>query len=76
MQVNTLEDILNMLGSQKPFKDKPLRYDDGMQTYLTKSGGKAYDKLTSILYGVGKLCNVDMNNIVEQLDSIADGTEY
>jgi hypothetical protein len=74
--MTTLEEVLNILGSSKPFREEPIRNEDGMQTYLTNSGARAYGKLTTILYGVGELCDVDMNDIVEQLDEIADGSEY
>ena len=37
-----------------------------------KTVAKAYEKLTEILYAVGELTNTDMNDIVEELDSIAN----
>ena len=69
--MNTLEDILNALGSKKPFLDKIIDEDSGRQPF-TKGGAKAYEKLTEILYAVGELTNADMNDIVEELDSIAN----
>lgn len=70
--MNTLEDILNVLGSKKPFLDKIIIDEDGRRQPFTKGGVKAYEKLTEILYTVGELTNTDMNDIVEELDSIAD----
>lgn len=70
--MNTLEDILNTLGSKKPFLDKIIIDEDSGRQPFTKSGAKAYEKLTEILYAVGELTNTDMNDIVEELDSIAN----
>lgn len=70
--MNTLEDILNTLGSKKTFLDKIIIDEDGGRQPFTKGGAKAYKKLTEILYAVGGLTNTDMNDIVEELDSIAN----
>ena len=70
--MNTLEDILNTLGSKKPFLDKIIIDEDGGRQPFTKGGAKAYGKLTEILYAIGELTNTDMNDIVEELDSIAN----
>lgn len=70
--MNTLEDILNALGSKNPFLDKIIIDEDGGRQPFTKGGVKAYEKLTEILYAVGELTNTDMNDIVEELDSIAN----
>ena len=70
--MQSLEDILNKLGSKKPFLTEMVINDDGTRQPFTKSGGKAYDKLIKILYAVGELTNTDMNDVVEELDSIAD----
>lgn len=70
--MNTLEDILNALGSKNPFLDKIIIDEDSERQPFTKGGAKAYEKLTEILYAVGELTNTDMNDIVEELDSIAN----
>lgn len=70
--MNTLEDILIALGSKKPFLDKVIINEDGGRQSFTKGGAKAYEKLTEILYAVGELTHTDMNDIVEELDSIAN----
>lgn len=70
--MNTLEDILNTLGSKKPFLDKIIIDEDGGRQSFTKGGAKAYEKLTEILYAVGELTNTNMNDIVEELYSIAN----
>lgn len=70
--MKTLEDILKELGSKKPFLNEVIINEDGSREPFTKSGGRAYEKLTRILYAVGKLTNTNMNDIVEELDSIAD----
>lgn len=70
--MNTLEDILIALGSKKPFLDKVIINEDGGRQPFTKDGAKVYEKLTEILYAVGELTHTDMNDIVEELDSIAN----
>ncbi len=70
--MNTLEDILVALGSKKPFLNNVIIDMDGGRQPFTKGGAKAYDKLTEILYAVGELTHTDMNDIVEELDSIAN----
>lgn len=70
--MKTLEDILKELGSKRPFLDNMIINEDGSRQPFTKSGGKAYGKLIEILYTVGELTNTDMNDIVEELDSIAN----
>lgn len=70
--MQSLEDILNELGSKKPFLAEMIINEDDSRQPFTKSGGKAYDKLIKILYAVGELTNTDMNDVVEELDSIAN----
>ena len=67
----SLEEILQILGSKKPFLNTP-RDDNGTPDPFTASGAKAYDKLTEILYAVGELTETDMNGVVEALDAIAN----
>lgn len=70
--MDTLEDILVELGSKKPFLNNVIIGVDGGKQPFTKGGSKAYEKLTEILYAVGELTNTDMNDIIEELDSIAN----
>lgn len=70
--MQSLENILQELGSKKPFLTEMIINEDGSRQPFTKSGGKAYGKLTEILYTVGELTNTDMNDIVEELDNIAN----
>lgn len=72
MHMQSLRHILQELGSEEPFLTEMIINEDGSRQPFTKSGGKAYDKLTKILYAVGELTNTDMNDIVEELDSIAN----
>ncbi len=76
--MKTLEDILNVLGSKKPFLKEIKIYDDGTREPFTKSGGKAYSKLTDILYAIGDLTEMsnEIAEIVEILDDIASGYDY
>jgi hypothetical protein len=49
--IKTLEDVLKMLGSNKPFLDEPIQTDkDGYTEYFTSSGAKASSKLIDIIY--------------------------
>ena len=69
-----LEDILVLLGSKKPFLAKPIEYDDTYYPF-TISGGKAYGKLTSIIYALAEMdviSNNVANDIMEQLDDISN----
>lgn len=72
MHMQSLRHILQELGSEEPFLDEVIINEDGSRQPFTKSGGKAYGKLTEILYTVGELTNTDMNDIVDELDSIAN----
>lgn len=76
--MKTLEDILNVLGSKKPFLKEIKIYDDGTREPFTKSGGKAYSKLTDILYTIGDLTEMEneIAEIIEILDDIASGYDY
>lgn len=76
--MKTLEDILNVLGSKKPFLKEIKIYDDGTREPFTKSGGKAYSKLTDILYTIGDLTEMEneIGEIIEILDDIASGYDY
>jgi hypothetical protein len=70
--IKTLEDVLKMLGSNKPFLDEPIQTDkDGYTEYFTSSGAKASSKLIDIIYFIGKMTGEDANGVVDILDSIA-----
>ncbi len=69
--MNTLEDILQVLGSKKPFLAECEIDTEGHKQPFTKSGSKAYSKLTEILYCIENITGTNMNNVIEELDSIA-----
>lgn len=68
----TLEEILNLLGSENPFLHEVEEDEEGHKQPFTDSGAVAYGNLISILYAVGNLTETDMEDIVETLDSIAN----
>lgn len=68
----TLEEILQLLGSEEPFLEELEKDNEGYKQPFTDSGIIAYGKLIDILYAVGDLTDTDMENIVETLDSIAN----
>ena len=60
----TLEEILQMLGCNKPFKK-----DGG----FTKVGSETYGKLTEIIMAVGNLTECEtIEDAITELDKIAD----
>lgn len=71
--MKTLEEILQDLGSETPFLDEVIINEDGTRELFTESGGEAYGKLTELLYAVGDLVEIDVNEMVERLDDIANG---
>jgi len=76
---NTLEELLNVMGSNKPLRNTPKKVsgeDCIGWDYLTQSGWKAYGKLTNLLYGVGKVCGINVDEIIDKLDEIADTEIY
>lgn len=76
----TLEDILKKyFGCDKPFLDEPVQteYNDYVSTeYFTLEGGKAYGKLTALLYDLSALLDgykfENANDVVEFLDGIVN----
>lgn len=68
----TLEEILQLLGSEEPFLEEVKKDCNGYKQPFTDSGAIAYGKLTNILYAVGNLTDTDVEDIVETLDSIAN----
>lgn len=73
----TLEDVLvafNGYKKEKVLLKKVQRDDDGyVKKTFTKKGGKLYENLTSLLFGIGRLTgNLDaMIDVVDDLDEIA-----
>lgn len=68
-----LESILQKyFKCKKPFLKHP--YYDEEELYpvtMTKNGCNKYGELISLLYDIGKITGIDVNNIVDELDSIA-----
>lgn len=69
--MKTLEEVLQILGSKKPFLKEIIIDVDGHKQPFTKSGSVAYGKLVDILYTIGELTNTNVNDIIEELDNIA-----
>lgn len=74
----TLEEILQKhFNCKRPFyKNPPIIVDgDGeeCQNPMTKSGWKAYDKLTDLIYALGNMdIGIDANEVIENLDQIVN----
>lgn len=68
--MNTLEDVLQALGSKKPFLAECEIDIEGKHPF-TKSGSKAYSKLTEMIYCIGNITGTNMNDVIEELDSIS-----
>ena len=77
--MNTLEDILKkykfLQKSKNAFLQR-IKIVDGIPQYCTSDGAIAYMKLISLLYDIGGLANVDVNNIVYALDYIVAHENY
>ena len=77
--MNTLEDILKkykFLPKSKNAFLKRIKIIDEIPEYRTVNGAIAYRKLISLLYDIGKLTNIDVNNIVDKLDYIVAHENY
>ena len=77
--MDTLEDILKrykFLPKSKNAFLKKTKIIDEIPEYCTVNGAIAYSKLISLLYDIGKLAKVDMNNIVYELDYIVSHENY
>ena len=72
----TLEEILQLLGSEEPFLEDVEKDCDGYKQPFTDSGVISYGKLIDILYAVGNLTDTDIESIVETLDSIANEDNF
>lgn len=71
--MKTLEEILQeYFNCKKPFLKNPY-YDDKelSPVVFTESGSRAYSELIGLLYDVSHVTGIDVNDIVDQLDSIA-----
>ena len=77
--MNTLEDILKKYKFLQKSKNaflKRIKIVDDIPQYCTSDGAIAYRKLISLLYDIGELANVDVNNIVYKLDYIVEHENY
>lgn len=81
----TIEDVLREhFGCARPFYKRPVikerfgKTGDNSYEYLTKTGGKAYGELVSLIYDLESLLPelIDANEIVECLDDIVSSPEY
>ncbi len=74
----TLEDILKEYKfapkSKKLFRKNVIWVDD-LPVFTTVAGAKAYHNLISLLYDIGNLIDCDVNDLVEELDTIVS-TNY
>lgn len=71
----TLEDILQLLGSEEPFLEEMKKDYDNCIEPFTDSGFIAYGKLIDILCAVGNLTGTNMGNVIETLDRIANADQ-
>ena len=71
----TLEDILQLLGSEEPFLEEMKKDYDNCIEPFTDSGSIAYGKLIDILCAVGNLTGTNMGNVIETLDRIANADQ-
>lgn len=77
--MDTLEDILKkyrFLPKRKNAFLKKVKIVDELPGYCTVNGAIAYEKLISLLYDIGELVNIDVNNIVDELDYIVAHNNY
>lgn len=72
--MKSLERILQeYFKCKRPFLKYPY-YDEKelAPVTMTNWGYGAYGKLTSLLYDIGELTGIDVNDIIDELDSIVD----
>lgn len=82
--MKTVEELLyNFTKSKKLFLKRPYKDCDGYPVVLTRTGYKAYGKLTSIIYdlaefveGDDKLLSNKLYGLVDTLDFIIDSEVY
>lgn len=70
--MKTLEEVLQEMGCKNPFLNDVKIDEEGYRQPFTVKGCKAYSKLVEILYAVGNLTEIDMSEVVERLDDIAE----
>ena len=76
MYKTNLENILQKyFKCKKPFLKHPYYDYEEYPVTLTRHGGKAYGDLIGLLYDVGDVCGIDVNDIVDKLDSIVSEIE-
>ena len=70
---NTLESILqDYFNCKKPFLNNPYYdYEELTPVTMTKRGYEKYGDLVRLLYDIQELTNIDVNDIIDELDSIA-----
>jgi hypothetical protein len=77
----SLEEILKMLGSKHPLRENPIKEvidGDEHMDYLTISGWKAYDRLTSLIFALDTLCpgTINIDSLIDELDYLVDNELY
>ena len=67
----SLEGVLQILGAKRPFS--PALISEQNPEGFTKAGSNAYEKLTTLLYKIGRITgkSLELNAIVEELDKIS-----
>ena len=80
MKTNTLEDVMRLMGCNKPFLKNPKENVIDGETeyeYFTSNGAKTYDNLVEIIYTLGNMGVIDdSQDVVERMDEIVNGVEY
>lgn len=77
----SLEELLQLLGSKHPLRKNPVKEiidNDKRIDYLTISGWKAYNKLTSLIFALDTLCpgTIDTDSLITELDYLVDNELY
>lgn len=69
----TLESILqDYFNCKKPFLNNPYYdYEERCSITMTKRGYEKYGDLVRLLYDIQELTGIDVNDIIDELDSIA-----
>ena len=79
-ETNTLEDVMRLIGCNKPFLKNPKENVIDGETeyeYFTSNGAKTYDNLVEIIYTLGNMGVIDdSQDVVERMDEIVKGVEY
>lgn len=71
----TLEDVMAAVNGgvyERFFLKRPRKYRDGSRECLTAKGAKVYGRLVSVLYACSMLTESSVEDIVEELDMIAN----